>query len=37
MGCSAIVFVDEFLNFSTFSVILLLLDRPQLSSFSADT
>jgi hypothetical protein len=35
--CSATVFVDEFSNFSTFSVILLILGRPEHSSSSTDT
>jgi hypothetical protein len=29
MDCAAMVFVDELLNFSTFSVVLLELDRPE--------
>jgi hypothetical protein len=29
MDCAAMVFVDDFLNFSTFSVILLALDRSE--------
>jgi hypothetical protein len=31
------VSVDEFLNFSTFSVVLLVLGRPERSSSSTDT
>jgi hypothetical protein len=36
MDCSAIVFVDEFSIFSTFSVILLGPSRPGYSSSSTD-
>jgi hypothetical protein len=37
MDCSAALFVDEFSNFSTFSVVLLMLGRPERSSSSTDT
>jgi hypothetical protein len=37
MGCSVLVFVGEFLNFPTFSVILLMLSHPEHLSSSADT
>jgi hypothetical protein len=37
MGCSATVFVDQFSNFSTFSVLLLVLGRPERPSFTTDT
>jgi hypothetical protein len=30
MDCSETIFVDEFWNFSTFSVVLLVLGRPEL-------
>jgi hypothetical protein len=36
MDCSLTVFVDEFSNFSAFSVILLVFGHPE-HSFSADT
>jgi hypothetical protein len=36
MDCSATVFMDEFSDFSTFSVVLLVLGRPERSS-STDT
>jgi hypothetical protein len=37
MDCSAMVFTDEFSNFSTFFVILLVLGHPECSLFSTDT
>jgi hypothetical protein len=37
MDCLASVFVDVFSNFSTFSVVLLVLGRPERSSSSTDT
>jgi hypothetical protein len=37
MDCSAMVFVDEFSIFSTFSVVLLVLGHPEHSSSSTDT
>jgi hypothetical protein len=37
MHCSAIVCVDEFSIFSTFSVVLLVLGRPEHLSSSTDT
>jgi hypothetical protein len=37
MGCSVMIFVGEFSNFPTFSVILLMLSCPERLSSSADT
>jgi hypothetical protein len=37
MECSAIVFMDEFLNFFNISVVLLVLGRPERLSLSTDT
>jgi hypothetical protein len=37
MDCSAMVIMVEFSNFSTFSIILLVLGRPEYSSSSTDT
>jgi hypothetical protein len=37
MDCSATVFVDDFSIFSTFSVVLLVLGRPERSLSSTDT
>jgi hypothetical protein len=37
MHCLAMVFIDEFSNFSTFSVVLLVPGRPEHSLSSTDT
>jgi hypothetical protein len=37
MDCSVTIFMDEFSIFSIFSVILLVLGRPEHSSSSTDT
>jgi hypothetical protein len=37
MDYSVIVFVDEFSNFSTISVVLLVFGHPEISSSSTDT
>jgi hypothetical protein len=37
MDCSVTVFMDQFLNFSTFSVVFLVLGCPERLSSLADT
>jgi hypothetical protein len=37
MHCPTTIFVDKFWDFSTFSVVLLVLGRPECSSSSSNT